>query len=127
MYHSLFIHSPAKGALGYFQVLAIMTNTALNMHVWVCLFPLSPSSQTSFMVPPCFLFSLTCTWSAHPWASPIVPHTSQEKVAWCRTVSCPTSTSIINNIIYCLNCEGQGSLACRNTWGRTESDTTEVT
>ena len=44
MYHSLFIHSPAKGALGYFQVLAIMTNTALNMHVWVCLFPLSPSS-----------------------------------------------------------------------------------
>ena len=33
--HSFFIHSPTKDDLGYFQVLAVMTNTALNMHVWV--------------------------------------------------------------------------------------------
>ena len=33
MYHSIFIHSPTEGHLGYFQVLAILNKAALKIHV----------------------------------------------------------------------------------------------
>ena len=36
MSHSFFIYSPTKGDLDYFQVLAIMTKTAINICVQVC-------------------------------------------------------------------------------------------
>ena len=35
MYHSLFIHSPTKEHLGYFQVLEIMSKVTINIHVQV--------------------------------------------------------------------------------------------
>ena len=35
MYHSLFIHSPTEGHLVFFQFLAIIDKTAINIHVQV--------------------------------------------------------------------------------------------
>ena len=50
MYHSLFIHSPTEGHLGFFQVLAIIDKTAINIHVqvfvWtICVFLLEKSQR----------------------------------------------------------------------------------
>ena len=35
MYHSLFIHSTTEGHLSFFQVLAIIDKTAINIHMQI--------------------------------------------------------------------------------------------
>ena len=41
MYHSFFIHSSMEGCLGCFQVLVIMNEDAINIHVQVFVWTLS--------------------------------------------------------------------------------------
>ena len=108
MYHSLFIHSPTKDDLGYFQVLEIMTNTALNMHVWVYLFPLSPSSLRPLLWFLNVFFSSDLYLEGLPLGQPhYSTHILGESslVQDCKLSNTAYSTSNIN-IIYCLNCEG---------------------
>ena len=54
MYHSLFIHSPTEGHLVFFQFLAIIDKTAINIHVqvfvWtICVFLLEKSQRFFFL------------------------------------------------------------------------------
>ena len=114
IYHIFFIHSSADGNLGCFHVLAIVNSAAVNIEVHVS----SQMWRRKWQPTPVLLLqSMGSLRVRHDWATSLSLFTFLHwRRKWQSTpVFLPGES------------QGRGSLVGCRLWGRTESDTTEVT